>query len=37
MTHDNSDYFLQIKESPFIGRDDLSLNRTIKSVPLYLF
>ena len=37
MTRDNSDYFLQIKESLFIGRDDPSLNRTTKSVPLHLF
>ena len=37
MTRDNSDYLLQIKESLFIGRDDPSLNKTIKSVPLYLF
>ena len=37
MTRDNSVYFLQIKESLFIGRDDPSLNRTIKSVRLYLF
>ena len=37
MTRDNSDYFLQIKESLFIGRDDPSLNMTIKSVPLNRF
>ena len=37
MTHDNSDYLLQIKESLFIGRDDTSLNMIIKSVPLHLF
>ena len=37
-TCDNSDYLLlQIKEILFIGRDDPSLNRTIKSVPLHLF
>ena len=37
MTRDNSDYLSKIKESLFIGRDDPSLSRTIKSVPLHLF
>ena len=37
VTRVNSDYLLQIKESMFLGRDDPSLNMTIKSVTLYLF
>ena len=37
LSRDNNEFKLLIKESLFIKRDDPSLNRTIKSYPLFLY
>ena len=37
LTHDNSKFLLELKESLLILRDKPSLNRNITSAPLYLF
>ena len=37
LAHENRKHLLEIKESLLIMRDKASLNRNIKSAPLYLF
>ena len=37
LTHENKKFFLELKESLRIMRDEPSLNRNITSAPLYLF
>ena len=37
LTKENKKFVLELKESLLIMRDKLSLNRNIRSVPLYLF
>ena len=37
LNKENKKFLLELKESPLIMRDKRSLNRNIRSAPLYLF